>query len=307
MSKTTNILFFILFIVLPSFVISQEIKTFGVSDFDLRGNVKSCLVITDYGKEEYRFDEEGRLTNSITRFSETDYETTHYKYRNGELTEKRVENYRDNVFDKATSLAIFYDIDTTANRKITEKIVSYTQQLMEQNVYRYDSDGRLTRISRTDTDGTDHTSVAYDTVDGKTTVVQNLNGSPLKSVQSWEETAENGEALQMVLTQIYYDGTLNTKKKEVRNSDGKLVSSTESLYDESTEKWILQEEIFHTYDEKGMLAQTETRRRNTVSSKEYIYQFDGTENNNWVKEIVTPDNTYATRRITYYKTPVAEE
>lgn len=29
---------------------AQEIKVFRLGDFDLRGPVKSCLVVTDYGK-----------------------------------------------------------------------------------------------------------------------------------------------------------------------------------------------------------------------------------------------------------------
>jgi hypothetical protein len=287
--------------------LSQEIKLFGIPDFDLRGNVKSSLVITDYGKEEYHFDESGRLTRSITRYSDSDYETTHYRYKNGELVEKRVENYRDKLFDKSTSLAHFYDIDTTLNRKVSEKIVSYTRELLERNVYRYDAEGNLIKIAHTDNEGTDQIVIGYDTLDGKTTMTRKLNGNPIRIVKTWSSGSKDGALQQVRLTETYFNGTPNTKTEEVRNANNDLVSSAEFLYDASTENWIPQEEITYTYYANGMLAQTETKRRNAVSTQNYIYQFDGTEANNWVKEIVTPDNTYTTRRIQYYKAPVAEE
>ncbi len=307
MSQQSTLLFLFLSLGLPSFLFSQEIKIFTVSDFDLKGNVQSSLVITNYGKEEYYFDETGRLTQSVTRFSDSDYETTHYKYENGELTEKRVENYRDNAFDKATSLANIYKIDTTGNRKVTEKIVSYNKQLLEQNIYSYDADGKLIKIVRTDTEGTDQTSIVYDTVDGKKTVVRKLNNRPVKSVQRWDKKGANGSVQHVMLTETYFDGALNSKTEEVYNTGNQLISNDEALYDVTTEKWIPQEQTSYIYGENDMLIQTETHRGNTVSTKKYIYQFDGSENNNWVKKIMTPDNTYITRRIKYYKSSVIDK
>ncbi len=306
MPKQRAILFLFLSLLmgLPSLVFSQEIKTFQISDFNLGGNVKSCLVITDYGKEEYYFDTFGRLTKSITRFNDFNYEITYYKYRNNELIEKRVENYRDNSFDKSTSLANFYEIDTSANRKVTEKIVSYTnKQLLEQNVYRYNAKGDLIKMTRTDNDGTDENIISYDTIDGKSTRTQTLNGRPFKAVHTWNEKAKDGSLLLLKTIEKYFGGVLNTKSQEVYNADKKLISKTDSLFDTSTEKWIPQEQVSYTYGENGVLAKTETNRSNLTITKEYIYQFDGTENNNWVKEIITPDNTYKTRKIEYYEAP----
>ena len=57
-----------------------------------------------------------------------DYDKTYYKYTHGELKEKRFENYRDGEFFSATSIANFYEIDTSLNRKITEKIMSYDKE-----------------------------------------------------------------------------------------------------------------------------------------------------------------------------------
>ncbi len=304
MLKKYSVLFFLLSIGWPSIALSQEIKIFKTSDFDLKGNVKSSLVITDYGKEEYNFDTSGRLTKSITRFNDYDYETTYYKYQNNELIEKRVENYRDNTFDKATSIANFYEIDTSANRKVTEKIVSYiNKQLLEQNVYRYNTEGQLMKMTRTDTDGTDEYNISHDTLDGKNTMTQTLNGQPLITVQTWNEKSEDGSLIRLKSSKKYFDGTVNTKSQEVHNADQMLISKTDSIFDTSTEKWIPKEQIIYTYNENGILIKTETNRGNLMITKEYIYQFDGTENNNWVKEIITPDNTYKTRKIKYYEAP----
>ena len=292
---------------LHSKLAAQEIKTFKTSDFSLRGNVKSCLVVTDYGKEEYYFNTTGQLTKSITRFNDFDYETTYYKYQNQELVEKRVENYVDKTFDKATSIANFYSVDTTAARIVTEKIVSYTKRLLEQNVYHYNLEGHLIKKTRTDSDGSNETMVVYDSLDGKIITTYILNEMPLKVIETWDTETEEGVIILQKQIINYLDGKLNIKVVEINDSDQRLISRADSLYDVSTDKWIAQEKIDFTYDDNGILEKTETMRQNLVSTKEYIYQFDGTVNHNWVKQIITPDNTYKTRHIKYYDTPILEE
>ncbi len=89
--------FFLFFLVLCQNFLSpfqilinaQESQIFKRSDFDLRGPVKSCLVITKYGKEEFEFNEEGLLTKNLTRFNEQDYNVTYYKYSKDILIEKK--------------------------------------------------------------------------------------------------------------------------------------------------------------------------------------------------------------------------
>ena len=52
----------------------------------------------------------GLLTKSVTRYNDTDYDVTYYKYAEGERSiEKRSETYRDNKFDPSTSIANFYE------------------------------------------------------------------------------------------------------------------------------------------------------------------------------------------------------
>ena len=50
---------------LGSFSYSQEPKVFSWADFELNGKVKSSLVITDYGKESFEFNEQGLLTKTL--------------------------------------------------------------------------------------------------------------------------------------------------------------------------------------------------------------------------------------------------
>lgn len=307
MLKKYVILFLFAIICALPFSYGQEVIVFKVEDFDLKGNVKSCLVITDYGKEEYYFEETDKLTKSVTRFNDSDYETTYYKYNGSDLVERRVENYLDNTFDSATSLANFYTIDTTANRKITEKIISYEKELLEQNIFLYDEEEKLVSIERTNTNGTDEHKFVYSEGEGEKTVREERNGILLETIQTLSEKSENDSLQKKVLTQKYLDGQVNSKTVQVFDSNGKLLSQTEELYDGSIEKWILQEDLKYSYAENGVLANVKSQQMGYTTTKEYIYQFDGTDANNWVKEIVTPNNTYKTRRIAYHEIPVAEQ
>ena len=126
-SKNTQFLTLI-FLTIVCTIQGQEIQLFTLEDFDLRNEVKFCLVSTDYGKEEYDFNKKGFLTKSVTRYNDTDYDVVHYKYEEGDLIEKRSESYRDNAFDPSTSIAHFYEIDSTDNLKIQERIFSYDKE-----------------------------------------------------------------------------------------------------------------------------------------------------------------------------------
>ena len=302
MLRISPLLCFCLFIVLVSKLSAQEIEIFKVSDFDLRGNVKTCLVITDYGKEEYHFDQQGRLTKSVTIFSDSDYETTHYKYKNGLISERRIENYLNDTFDSATSLANFYTLDTVPERMVTEKIISYDKELLEQNKYYYDDSDRIIRMVRVGTDGTDEITFEYEDTEEGELMTQKLNGVIAKTVETTYGKIDQDSLRQRTLeTKNYLNGELTTRNRRVIGPQEKLLFISSSIYDSSTEKWISQEEINYEYTEEGVLSKSKEKNRGLLSTKEYIYQFDGSEAKNWVKEIITPNNTYKTRRITYYK------
>ena len=156
-----------LILLLPIWVIAQSPRVFKVNDFDLEGKVRSCEVITDYGKETFEFNEAGFLMKSITSYNEQDYDITYYKYQGSELAERRDEVYRDGIFDKSVSIAHLYELDTTSRKKITEKIVSYDQDFLDKYEYHYDIDDNLVKIIRSNNEGIDETLVEYSSYKGE--------------------------------------------------------------------------------------------------------------------------------------------
>ena len=193
----------ILLVSIVSILQGQEIQIFTRADFDLKENVKFCLVSTDYGKEEYDFNKKGLLTKSVTRYNAADYDVVYYKYLSGELAEKRSESYRNNAFDPSTSIAHFYQIDSTENVKIQERIFSYDKEFLDEYVYEYDESGDLTSIRRTNNDGIDITLVEHKKFKGEYTITYLLNGVPLKSVRTSTLKPKNKPEQKIVLTKEY--------------------------------------------------------------------------------------------------------
>lgn len=284
---------------LPYSFFAQEVRIFTVSDFDLKDSVKTCLVSTKYGKEEYDFNKRGLLTKLVTRYNEADYDVMYYKYRDSLLVEKRSETYRDNKFDPATSIAHFFELDTTENLIITEKIFSYDKEFLDQYVYNYDEKGDLTKMVRTNNEGTDETLVEYKKYKGEYTITYLLNDVPLKSIRTSFQT-KNGYKQKIVLTKEYLKGEANKAYEEVFDTDGKLLAQQEFEFDAQSKKFVPTVRTTFDYDKNGMLIEEIQRGENILDKKEYIYQYDKGEGGNWVKQIVTPENSYTTRKITYY-------
>lgn len=296
--KYSNIALWML-LALPYSFFAQEVRIFTVSDFDLKDSVKTCLVSTKYGKEEYDFNKRGLLTKLVTRYNEADYDVMYYKYRDSLLIEKRSETYRDNKFDPATSIAHFFELDTTENLIITEKIFSYDKEFLDQYVYNYDEKGDLTKMVRTNNEGTDETLVEYKKYKGEYTITYLLNDVPLKSIRTSFQT-KNGYKQKIVLTKEYLKGEANKAYEEVFDTDGKLLAQQEFEFDAQSKKFVPTVRTTFDYDENGMLIEEIQRGENILDKKEYIYQYDKGEGGNWVKQIVTPENSYTTRKITYY-------
>jgi hypothetical protein len=285
---------------------SQEIKIFTIADFDLKGPVKSCMVSTKYGKEEYDFNKEGLLTKSVTRYNEEDYDVTYYKFQGAELIEKRFENYRNNIFDSSTSYANLYVIDTVPVRKVTEKIITYDKEFLDRYEYIYNALGILVKIIRTNNDGNDETLIEYTDYKGEQTQTNTLNGTILKSVRNSIKKAKNKTDQRIVLTKKFLEGEPHTALEEVYDSDGMLLLETKFVRDAKKRQFTPEEVIAYEYDEKGMLVKSTSKSGKSTTIKEFIYQFDQGEEGNWIKEIVTPDNTYTTRSISYYETEANE-
>ncbi len=305
MLKDQAIFLLLYLLVLPTQGSAQEITIFKVSDFDLNGHVKTCLVSTDYGKEKYTFNEDGFLIEAVTRFSDTDYDVTLYKYQNDELMERRVEHYRDELMDRATSIANIYTIDTVGNRKVTEKVVTYENEVLEQNEYLYKANGRLSKLIRTNNEGIDETSVSYHQEEDTDSAHYTLNNESQKTIKTSIKKTSDTTQIKTVATKKFLEGEPNSQKEEVFNTDGKLLSETRSNYDNDSAKFMVMESFQNTYGPNGILEKTEMRKGKGVKIQEYIYQFD--TSGNWIKEIITPGNTYKTRKITYYETDIKEQ
>ncbi|MGW9686083.1 hypothetical protein [Flagellimonas sp. 2504JD1-5] len=287
-------------------VFSQEIQIFRVHDFDLRGKVKSCLVVTDYGRELFEFNEEGLLTKTITQYNDTDQDITYYTYEGEELLEKRMESYKNNVLDAATSMANFYLIDTVANKKISEKIISYDKEFLELQEYVFDEKNRLSKITTSNADGVDETVLEYLSYKNESTVNHVVNEIMEKSVRTSERNTAEG-IQKAVLTKEYIDEEPNVAYEEIFDNAGKRISKETFNYDRTKKEFVSsQKKLFH-YDADGMLEKVVTKTANAESAKEYIFQFDNNEEKNWIKQIITPDNSYVTRRITYYPSEEVEE
>ena len=277
---------------------AQEIKIFNTGDFDLRGAVKSCLVITDYGKEEYDFNEEGLLTKAVTRYNDADYDITIYKLKGKELLEKRVENYRDGSFVRNTSIANLYERDTTDGLKVTEKIISYNSEFLDQYEYIYDEKGKLTTIRRINNRGIDQTTIVYGEDKSESTETYYLNDVIYKSIRT--SIPKNNKSLKTTLTKEFLEGEPQSATEQTFNGDGKLISEIRFTYNTTRSSFVPVESILYVYGPHGSVISQKTQKDRSTTVKAYHYQYDNGEHGNWVKQIITPDNTYTTRKITYY-------
>ncbi|MGB5226638.1 MAG: hypothetical protein WBN55_00140 [Eudoraea sp.] len=289
------------FFLLPLKTFTQEPQIFTIKDFDLRGMVKSCLVITDYGKEEFEFNRDGLLTKNLTGYNETDYDITYYKYLNGQLLEKRDEVYREGQFDKQTSIAHFYEVDTTVNKKVSEKIISYTGDVLDIYEYSYNEDGNLIEIVRSNNQGLDETNIDYSSYKGETTITYLLNGVILKSIRTSFKKNRKGIKNKIVLTKEFLEGNPNKAKERIYDLEERLTSLKEFTYDENKKSFVTIKTVNYKYNNAGLLSKEVAKIDKSVSTKDYIYQFDGEKKGNWVKKIITPKNLFTTRRITYYQ------
>ena len=199
-------------------------EVFSLSDFELRGPVRTCTVLTDYGEERFEFDRDGRLTKSLTRYSDSEYDITYYRYRGPDLSERRDEVYRDGGFDKAASFARFYEYDTLS-ANVVEKITSYDQLIREQLTYEFDSIGRLERLVRIHQEGIDETQVQYTHDNGEETAMYFLNGQVSKSIRKSEKEGPEG-LTRITLTKEYFQEAPQKAVEQVRDSMDHLLLKT---------------------------------------------------------------------------------
>lgn len=294
----------LLFAVNPVLLCAQETKVFTTEDFDLIGKVKSCLVLTDYGREEFDFNKEGMLTKSVTRYSDKDYSITYYKFKDGFLAERRDEVYRDGNFDENSSIAHFFERDSTSGITVTEQIVSYSKEFIDSYKYFFDEDSRLVKTIRSGTDGVDETRVEYSQYKGETTITYFLNEVLQKTIRESEQKGKDGKAQRILLTKEFINGAPDEAMEAIYNNENQLVSETFFEYDEKEKSFVPSKKIGYQYGEHGVHSAIKTQEGLQNSTDSFIYQFDTT--GNWIKQIVTPSNSYTTRKISYYQAEKAE-
>ncbi|MDX1363228.1 MAG: hypothetical protein R3243_03395 [Arenibacter latericius] len=290
-------LFYVFTILLPMSVLGQELKVFRVQDFNLNGAVKSCMVITNYGKEEYQFNREGILTKAITRYNDEDYDITLYKIKDTLLLEKRLENYRDGKFVRNTSIANLYEVDTTQGKIVTEKIISYNKEFLDQYEYEYDVEGKLVSIKRINDKGIDETAIIYEKNNGEFTETHYLDDVILKSIRT---SVMEGENKKNVLIKDYLEGMPYKAYEQIFTDTGKVLSEVQFTFNKSKNTFEPIESKNYEYNLEGDLIAEKIKKGKSVTEKNYHYQYDGSEIKNWIRQIVTPDNTYTSRRIQYY-------
>ena len=102
------------------------------------------------------------------------------------------------------------------------------------------------------------------------------------------------------LTKEFLGGDAINASEKIYDVDNRLLSEEKFNFDPVTNKFVTQEMLVYNYDDAGMLVELRTKKPMIESIKKYIYQFDAGANGNWIKKIVTPDNSYITRKIQYY-------
>lgn len=279
---------------------SQEPKTFTVEDFDLKGNVKSCTVITDYGREVFEFDDLGRLLKTTTHYNEEDQDITFYKYEGSRIVERRMESYKNNQLDTATSMANFYEMDTVGTKRIAEKIISYDKEFVESQLYKFNESDSLVSITTSHLDAVDETTIEYTDYKNEKTKSYFLNGTIEKSIRTSDKKNKMGNVIKVRLTKEFLDGEPNKALEETFDAKGRLLSETIYRHNSKEGQFVPENTNEYSYDSEGVLTKETIRRGNAISVKEYIFQFDDNKSKNWVKKIVTPANSYVTRKIEYY-------
>ena len=281
-------------------VFPQEPKIFTRTDFDLQGPVKSCRVITDYGKEDFEFNNEGLLTKSVTRYNENNYDVSYYKYENNRLIERRDERYQDGKFDEMTSMAHFYSYDSVPEMNITEKIISYNKEFQEQYDYQYNQDGKLISMRRSHAEGVDETQIEYSIYKDETTISYILNGRLQRTERRSTKKLKDGQEAEVVLIKEFIDGVPEKATERILGTDGLLLSELYFVYQSKEKSFVPLSKKEYNYDDRDQLESITSTSGELKNTEEYIYQFDNNEGGNWVKKIITPENSYTTRVIEYY-------
>ena len=271
------------------------------SDFSLNGPVKKCTVLTSYGKEIYSFTKDGKLQELTSYFDDNNYQQIRYTYKDSLLIERRIELYEMGKLDPQASSINVYQSDSTGLLQ-KQFIVDYNSNTLEELSYSYDSIGRLAQLkkltknglstiqytSATDSLGHIHNTVLIDSV-----IRRQTDSIPLALLHK--------DSLTHTRTIYYLDGIEDRAEEKKYNHKSAIVYSKNELYLLDDNQWYVQKQEEFEFNEKGQMIQKVTKEGTTSFTQKFLYQTDGTEYQNWVKQIVMPNMTYITRIIEYFE------
>ena len=183
--------------------------------------------------------------------------------------------------------------------------MSYNNEFLDQYEYFFDADEKLVRIKRSNEAGIDETSIAYSYYRGETTKTYFMNEVIQKSIRN-SKKRKGKSTYKIRLTKEYLKGEPNIANEQWYSTDDVLLSEEQFRYDTNEKSFVSDKTLQYTYD-KGLVSEITTTTTEAQETKKYIYQFDKEEGGNWVKQIIIPENSYVTRKITYYEEEVKIE
>ncbi|UOB17301.1 hypothetical protein [Abyssalbus ytuae] len=289
---------------------SQELKIITLNDFNLKGKVKHCIVSADYGNEEFYFNEDGTLSQSITRFNEQDFTVITYARSNeNELIQKNIEVYSSGERDKAVSLAHFYELRLSDKGKsIKEKIVNFKNEFIDSYTYFYDKQDRMVKVVRNNEKGISETDIVYETNKDNINVKEiHLAGADtVKVIKRLEPKIEHVQGEYEELTTIYANNKPNMAEIRFIDSLGnarfeeKLKAGIKNPY-----RYYSQAKKTYQYNEKGDVIEEKEFKKKVLLKKlvyEYVYEDeDSLKPVNWIRKTEKYSKSTVSREIEYYE------
>lgn len=299
--RIAQMLWILPFLLVGAQLVGQNPEVFTRSDFQLQGPVKQLIVKASYGREQFDFDQQGRLTKSITRYNDSDYDITHYIFSGDFLKERRDEVYRDGVCNRQSSIARIYRQDTTTNQ-LLEAISSYDRSITERLSLQYDSLQRLIQVRRAYNEGVDETRVDYESKENKELQHFSINGMRYKSVATFSADSI-GSGYQIIRTESFRMNVPQTAYEMVSDAQGRKISEYRYGFNADSDTWEVEQLIRYTYNKDGLVAtQTSYSATGEVTPPvlEFTYQMDGASAANWVRQVTQPELSIVARQIFYY-------
>ncbi len=276
----------------------QQFK--GRWDYGLNGPVKKCTVLTSYGKELFSFTRDGKLEQLISFYDENNYQQISYTFKDSLLVERRIELYEAGQLDGEASVINIYEYDSTAILK-REVIVDYKGRSQEESNYSYDTLHRLKEIKKLTKNGqlTTQMSRLKDSLGHYITTV--LIDSVIKQqTDSIPALSMMSDSLINVRNVFFLDGIKDRAETVKYDQRSNVIYLKNEFYLMDSNQWYVEKEEQFEYNEKNQMIKKITKEGTTTFTQNIVYQTDGTQYQNWVKQIVMPNMSYTTRIIEYF-------